>query len=134
MLRKLVLCAILFSAFLFPSWLKRPGMKAPAEITFASRLPERRRGPRRAFLRNLYAWGSDYELKVGPSEPSPLLNCKSRLLSAGWSSDSAIVYVTKTGNFMFRGDLTDMSGTPSRTRVQFTSRIRLNRPGERQGT
>lgn len=66
------------------------------------------------YLRNLYAWGPDFDIKVGPTKPSPL----SELLevpvtvSMGGQSDTAVVYVSKTGNFLIRGELTDMSADP----------------------
>jgi protein-disulfide isomerase len=66
------------------------------------------------YLRNLYAWGHDFDVKVGPSKPSliPDLLEVPVTVSMGGQSDTAVVYVSKTGNFMLRGELTDMTADP----------------------
>lgn len=66
------------------------------------------------YLRNLYAWGSTYDVKVGPSKPSPIPDLLEVpvTVSMGGQSDTATVYASKTGNFLLRGDLTDMSVDP----------------------
>jgi protein-disulfide isomerase len=66
------------------------------------------------YLRNLYAWGPDYEVKVGPSKPSPIPDLLEVPVTVGLEghSDTATVYVSKTGTFLLRGELTDMSVDP----------------------
>ena len=66
------------------------------------------------YLRNLYAWGPNYTVKVGPSKPSPIPDLLEVpvTVSMGGQSDTAAVYVSKSGNFLFRGELTDMSVDP----------------------
>lgn len=66
------------------------------------------------YLRNLYAWGPDFDVKVGPPTPSPITDLLkvSVTVSMGGQSDTAVVYVSKTGNFLLRGELTDMSVDP----------------------
>jgi protein-disulfide isomerase len=66
------------------------------------------------FLRSLYAWGTDFEVKAGPLTPAPAagLYQTSVTVSADGGSDSATVYVTKDGRFIFRGDLQDMTVDP----------------------
>ena len=66
------------------------------------------------YLRNLYAWGPTYDVKVGPSKPSPIPDLLEFpvTVSTGGQSDTATIYVSKTGNFLFRGELTDMSVDP----------------------
>ncbi len=66
------------------------------------------------YLRNLYAWGPDFDVKVGPSKPSlvPDLLEVPVTVSKDGQSDTAVVYVSKTGNFLFRGELEDMSVDP----------------------
>jgi protein-disulfide isomerase len=66
------------------------------------------------YLRNLYAWGPTFEVKVGPSKPSPIAELLEVpvTVSMGGQSDTAVVYVSKTGNFLLRGELTDMSVDP----------------------
>jgi len=66
------------------------------------------------YLRNLYAWGPAFDVKVGPSKPSPISDLLEVpvTVSMGGQSDTAVVYVSKTGNFLLRGELTDMSVDP----------------------
>ena len=66
------------------------------------------------YLRNLYAWGPAFDVKVGPSKPSPVPDLLEVpvTVSMGGQSDTAVVYASKTGNFLIRGDLTDMSVDP----------------------
>jgi protein-disulfide isomerase len=62
----------------------------------------------------LYAWGPTYDVKVGPSKPSPIPDLLEVpvTVSLGGQSDTAVVYVSKTGNSLLRGELTDMSVDP----------------------
>jgi protein-disulfide isomerase len=66
------------------------------------------------YLRNLYAWGPNYSLKVGQSKPSPIADLLevSITVSKGGQSDTAVVYVSKSGKYMVRGELTDMTVDP----------------------
>ncbi len=66
------------------------------------------------YLRNLYAWGPAYTVKVGPPKPSPIADLLevAVTVSMGEQSDTAVVYVSKTGDFLMRGELTDMSIDP----------------------
>ncbi|HSZ20033.1 MAG TPA: DsbA family protein [Candidatus Acidoferrum sp.] len=66
------------------------------------------------YLRNLYAWGPDFDVKVGSPTPSPITDLLkvSVTVSMGGQSDTAVVYVSKTGIFLLRGELTDMSVDP----------------------
>jgi protein-disulfide isomerase len=66
------------------------------------------------YLRNLYAWGPAFDVKVGPPKPSPIADLLQVpvTVSMGGQSDTAVVYVSKTGNFLLRGELTDMSVDP----------------------
>jgi len=118
-LRRLTFCILLFlAAFQLPSAAqsntakeKSPAPK-PADTsasepgTVASRVEK--------YLRNLYAWGPSYDVKVGPSKSSPIPELLEVpvTVSMGGQSDTAVVYVSKAGNFLFRGELTDMSADP----------------------
>jgi protein-disulfide isomerase len=66
------------------------------------------------YLRNLYAWGPAFDVKVGPSKPSPVEELLEVpvTVSMGGQSDTAVVYVSKTGDFLIRGELTNMSVDP----------------------
>ncbi len=62
----------------------------------------------------MYAWGPQYEIKLGPAKPSPipdLLEIPVTVALQG-QSDTAVVYVTKDAKFIFRGELTDMTVDP----------------------
>jgi protein-disulfide isomerase len=68
------------------------------------------------FLRKYYAWGPDFQVKVGSPKPSPagdLYEVNVEVTTQG-GSDSALVYVTKDGHYMLRGDLEDLNGDPLR--------------------
>jgi protein-disulfide isomerase len=118
-LRKLILCILLFpTLFRFPliaqstsgkeksSARKAAGSLPPKPGSVENRVEQ--------YLRNLYAWGPAFEVKVGPSKPSPIPDLLEVpvTVSKGAQSDTAIVYVSKTGNFLLRGELTDMSVDP----------------------
>jgi protein-disulfide isomerase len=66
------------------------------------------------YLRNLYAWGPAFDIKVGPAKQSPIADLLEVpvTVSMGGQSDTAVVYVSKAGNFLLRGELTDMSVDP----------------------
>jgi len=66
------------------------------------------------YLRNMYAWGPEFEMKVGPIKPSPIPDLLEVPVTVGMKgqSDTAVVYVTKDGKFIVRGELTDMSVDP----------------------
>jgi len=66
------------------------------------------------YLRNYYAWGPSFEVKVGPAKSTPIPDLLevSVTVSMGGQGDTASVYVSKDGKFMFRGELTDMSADP----------------------
>jgi protein-disulfide isomerase len=66
------------------------------------------------YLKNMYAWGPSFDIKVGPTKPSPLPDLLEVpvTVTANGQSDTATVYVTKDGKFIFRGELTDMAVDP----------------------
>ncbi len=65
------------------------------------------------FLRHVYAWGSDFQVKVGPVKPSDSgLDEVPVTVTADGQSDTAVVYVTKNGRYMFRGEIQDMNSDP----------------------
>ena len=119
MLRKLVLCALLFlSAFQVPSSAQSTSEKekspAPKAADSPTAKPSAIEIRVEKYLRNLYAWGPTFDVKVGPSKPSPISDLLEVpvTVSMGGQSDTAVVYVSKTGNFLLRGELTDMSVDP----------------------
>jgi protein-disulfide isomerase len=90
---------------------KSPAKPSPAQAPAPSGSIEKRVED---FLRKWYAWGSDFQLKIGPVKPSPagdLYEVPIEVTTQG-GSDSAVVYVTKDGHYMLRGDLQDLNGDP----------------------
>jgi protein-disulfide isomerase len=66
------------------------------------------------FLRKLYAWGPNYQLKLGaitPSAGGSLYTVPVDVTFNG-QTDSAFVFVTKDGRFMIRGDIQDLNADP----------------------
>jgi protein-disulfide isomerase len=66
------------------------------------------------YLRNLYAWDSSFKITVGSTKPSPVPDLLKVLVTVSQNghSDSANVYVSKDGQFLFRGEVADMSLDP----------------------
>jgi len=67
-----------------------------------------------AYLRNLYAFGPDVLLVVGPAKESPvagLLETNIDLTIAD-NKEAVKFYVSKDGKFLFRGELSDMTKDP----------------------
>ena len=66
------------------------------------------------FLRKLYAWGPDYQVKTGPVKPSIMTDLYEVgvEVSLRGESESAVVYVSKDGRYMFRGEMNDMNADP----------------------
>ena len=66
------------------------------------------------YLRNMYAWGPEFDLKVGAVKQSSIPGLLEMSVTVGThgQSDTATVYVSKDGKFMVRGELTDMSVDP----------------------
>jgi len=67
-----------------------------------------------SYLRNVYAWGSDINVKVGELTPAPAgdLYQSTVVVSAGGGSNSAIVYLSKDGRYMLRGEFDDLNIDP----------------------
>lgn len=66
------------------------------------------------YLRNLYAWGPEFGVEVGNPKPSPIADLLEVpvTISKDGQSNSAVVYVSKSGKYMIRGELTDMTVDP----------------------
>ena len=119
MLRKLILCTLLFlSVFQLSSAAQTTTGKEKSPVPKAADSPKAKPATVESrveqYLRNLYAWGPTFDVKVGPSKPSPIPELLEVpvTVAMGGQSDTAVVYVSKTGNFLLRGELTDMSVDP----------------------
>ena len=66
------------------------------------------------YLRNMYAWGDGFDVKVGPLVPAPAgdLYQTTVVVTADGGSDSAVVFVSKDGRYVLRGELDDMNADP----------------------
>jgi protein-disulfide isomerase len=67
-----------------------------------------------AFVRNLYGWGPDYKLKLGPLKESDAKDFYEVPIEITFNDqmDNGEVYVSKDGKTMFRGDMFDMAKDP----------------------
>src|SRR6266571_9300057 len=76
-----------------------------------------------AYLRHLYAFGPDVLLVVGPPKGSPIdgLLETNIDLTIGDNKEAVKLYVSKDGQFLFRGELSDMTKDPvaeNRAKIQ----------------
>jgi protein-disulfide isomerase len=76
-----------------------------------------------AYLRNLYAFGPDVQLTVGPLKETPVAGLMETdvAVKIGEEKQVAQFYVSRDGKFLFRGELSDMSKDPlaeARARIQ----------------
>ncbi|HWG59476.1 MAG TPA: thioredoxin domain-containing protein [Candidatus Acidoferrales bacterium] len=67
-----------------------------------------------AFIRNLFAWGPDFKLKLGPLGPSASPEFYSLPVEVTFNgrSDKGTFYVSKDGKVFLRGDLYQTSADP----------------------
>jgi protein-disulfide isomerase len=67
-----------------------------------------------AFVRDLYAWGPDYQVKVGPLSQSPAPEFYKVPIQVTYNdqSDTGELYVSKDGKTVLRGDIFDLHGDP----------------------
>ncbi len=96
---------------------------SPAGAALAPEAAARLQKRAEDFLRNLYAWGPEFDVKAGQPAPSPIpglyqINVQVTLQD---QSDSATVYVTQDGRYMVRGEISDMDADPfAETRSKLT--------------
>lgn len=76
-----------------------------------------------AYLRHLYAFGSETKLTLGPFKETPipsLLETTIELIQ-GDNKESAKIFVSRDGKYMFRGELSDLAKDPlaeARAKIQ----------------
>ncbi len=104
-----------------------PGARAqqpnPATPAPAAASPSPTQKNIEAYLRHLYAFGPDVLLVVGPPKGSPIdglleMNID---LTIGDNKEAVKLYVSKDGQFLFRGELSDMTKDPlaeNRAKIQ----------------
>jgi protein-disulfide isomerase len=66
------------------------------------------------FVRNLFAWGPDFKLKVGPLKQSTASDFYEVAIEVTLNdhTDNGEVYVSKDGKTLFRGEMFDMAADP----------------------
>jgi protein-disulfide isomerase len=67
-----------------------------------------------AYLRNLFAWGPTFQVKLGPFKDAELpgFYVVPIEVTVNDQSDHGTVYVSKDGRFMFRGDINNLGADP----------------------
>src|SRR5271168_1565266 len=67
-----------------------------------------------SFVRNLYAWGPEFKIRLGPMMPSasPDFYLVPIQVTINDQTDSGTVYVSKDGKTFLRGEIYDMSSNP----------------------
>jgi len=107
------LCVILAALAQNPAGTDRVASPTPtAELTPAAALVLQQRA--QDYLRTLYAWGPDFQVKAGDVKQSPVADLYeiSIEVSLQGESDTAVVYVTKDGRYIVRGEIADMNVDP----------------------
>lgn len=101
------LTAILAALFGLTARAQQPASSGPAASTPTQKSIE-------AYLRNLYAFGPDIKLVVGPLKGSPVEGMLETDIDVtiGEHKENAKFYVSKDGRFLFRGELSDMTKDP----------------------
>lgn len=66
------------------------------------------------FVRNLFAWGPDFKVNIGPlaSSPSPDFYLAPIHVTVNGQTDTGTVYVSKDGKTFLRGEMFDMAAHP----------------------
>lgn len=75
------------------------------------------------YLRNLYAFGPEVQLTVGPLRETPIAGLMATDVAVKIGEDKQVAefYVSKDGKFLFRGELSDMAKDPlaeARAKIQ----------------
>lgn len=116
----LLLVPILLLAHIAYAQQKAPASAAPsgasAPNTTSSAVSNVRDLPKRieVFLRKLYAWGPEFQIKVGSIGAVTKANLYEVPVEVtlNGQSDSAVVYVSRDGRYIFRGDVQDLTADP----------------------
>jgi protein-disulfide isomerase len=93
-----------------------PSLQAQAPAAAPAPSPERAQLLKNAeaFVRNLFAWGPDFVVKLGPLAPSPSPDFYQVPLTVTIheQTDTGIVFVSKDGKTLLRGEMFDTSANP----------------------
>ncbi len=93
--------------------------------THASSTPAQIQKRVEAYLRKLYAWGPSFRVKVGTLSDAPVPGFYEVTIEVtkDAQADTGVVYVSKDGRYLLRGELNDISSDPF---ASSRSRIRLD--------
>lgn len=93
---------------------QQPKAAAPGASASASPASSQTQKNIEAYLRNLYAFGPDVKLIIGPLRESPVEGILETNIDVtiGENKEAAKFYVSKDGRFLFRGDVSDMTKDP----------------------
>jgi protein-disulfide isomerase len=108
----LKLCATLAAIILFTA-LSSPA-QTPAPATAPSATDAQLLRNTEAFVRNLFAWGPDFAVKLGPLAPSPSPDfyLVPLTVTVHDQTDTGTVFVSKDGKTFLRGEMYDTSLNP----------------------
>jgi protein-disulfide isomerase len=108
----LKLCATLAAIILFTA-LSSPA-QTPASATAPSATDAQLLKNTEAFVRNLFAWGPDFAVKLGPLAPSPSPDfyLVPLTVTVHDQTDTGTVFVSKDGKTFLRGEMYDTSLNP----------------------
>jgi protein-disulfide isomerase len=67
-----------------------------------------------AYLRDLYGFGNDFTITLSAPQPTPIADLSVYNVEVAFNgqSDTTVIYVSKDGKFLIRGELDDMSVDP----------------------
>jgi protein-disulfide isomerase len=93
---------------------QQPRLTATSTPADGASAPSQEQKNIEAYLRNLYAFGPDVKVSVGPLKPSPVEGMMETDIDVtiGENKQNATFYVSKDGKYLFRGDVSDMTKDP----------------------
>jgi protein-disulfide isomerase len=108
---------ILVAAFAaLPCMAQSPPTSESAPAASSVSTPERAQMLKSAetFIRNLFAWGSDYKIKLGPlaQSPSPDFYLLPLEVTRNGQKDNGAVYISKDGKTLIQGEMFDTAIDP----------------------
>ncbi len=93
-----------------------PALRAPSQTPAQSPSAEEAQFLKTAevFVRKLFAWGPDFQVKLGPLSLSPAQDfyLMPVQVTVSGQADNGVLYISKDGRFLLRGDIFETSGDP----------------------
>ena len=131
MKKALRLSAILAMSTLIPE--ARAQQAKPAPVATVPAAPSQTQKSIEAYLRNLYAFGPDVKLVVGPPKETTIDGLLETTIDLTIEENKQTVkfYVSKDGKFLFRGEMSDMTKDPlaeNRAKIQMKDAPAMGEP------